>query len=390
MKSDFIHLKDKVDGKEYYISVDETDGAKIILPGVGTIALTADDIQKIVDFRAGFDYNDTVIRRSKVRTIQMDTLEYNVLNDETNELVLVSFLLKTDIDQPDMKFETVKVDNGKIAVSVNLPFTVVDVLLREFAAKGFVSELMPIKDIKYVDKLPNETAADSNLVYVFENEYYKLNKNEDGYDKVTGTFVNVNTLPEFTPQGKENVLYNLTTDFACPVDKETYSKGVYTFANKKFTLSDLTISSVKALPELDKADANTIYVLTKAADDKAKGSKWVVKNNTWTEETREIVTGATLPIIPLAVQGTYYIVAGKVMQLATQNSFTKIGTLKTVKALPDTTKVVIKEGVVFVLTEASGTKKVGDKFTFDGTKKEFVEYTDDIDTVEAGGEGLGS
>ena len=378
MKSDFIHLKDQVDGKEYYIDVNAESGAKIILPGIGTIALTADDVQKIVDFRAGFDYRDTVIRRSKVNSIHMDTLEYNVLNKDTNELVLVSFFLKTNIDQPDMKFETISVTNGKTAVSANLPFTVVDVLLREFASKGFVTKLAPIKDIRYVEKLPNETAADSNTVYVFENEYYKLNAAEDGFDKITGTFVEVNTLPEFTPKAKEGVLYNLTADFECAVDKEKYSKGVYTFANKKFTLSDLSISSVKTLPDLDKAVANTIYVLTKQVDDKAKGSKWVVKNNAWTEETREIITGATLPIIALAVPGNYYIVAGKVMQLATQNSFKKLGTILNVKALPDTTKITVEPDVVFVLTKAQGKNPVGSKFVFDPTKKEFNEYTEEV------------
>ena len=389
MNSDFIHIKAVTDGKEYYIKVDQSDGAKIILPGVGTVALSADDISKIVDFRAGFDYNDTLIRRRKVRTIQPDTLEYNVLNEETNELVLVSFVLNTHLDQPEMIFECIKVADGKQATRVKLPFTVVDVLLHEFAAKGFESELPVINDIKYVDKLPNETAAESDKVYLFEKEYYKLNADEDGYNKVTGPFVQVNTLPEFTPKAKAGVLYNLTADWVEPNSKDKYTKGIYTFdaTTKAFTLTDLKTQSVRALPEVDKATANVIYVLTKDDGERGKGTEWVVKENAWVEETREIVSGNTLPIIPLAVTGTYYIVSGKQMQLAEKSTFKNLGTIKDVKALPDTTKLELSGDVVYVLTKAQDSYKVGDKFIFDTETKEFGEYSDES-TGEAGGEGM--
>ena len=384
MKSDFLHINAVIDGKEYYLKVDSakdenSEGAKIIIPGTGTIALSTEDVQKIVDFRAGFDYNDVICRRRKVHGAQPDTVEYNVLNSETNELVLVSFILKTDIDQPDIKFGVINVANGKEALNVTLPFTIVDVLLREFASKGYVSDLMTIKDIKYVDALPNETAADSSVVYLFEDKYYKLNAAEDAFTEITGTFDTVNTLPEFTPKAKEGVLYRLTSDWVCPVDKENYSKGIYTFSNttKDFTLTELKVLNVKLLPEIEKAEANTLYVLNRQIDDKPKGSIWYVDNDAWVQETRELVTDSTLPIIKLAVKDTIYIVAGKQLQQATANGFTNLGRIVKVKELPDTSTVTVETDVVYVLTKAQGDKPVGGRYVFDGTTKEFVAYTEE-------------
>jgi hypothetical protein len=156
---------------------------------------------------------------------------------------------------------------------------------------------------------------------------------------------------------------------------------VYTFnaTKNEFTLTELKIVTAKALPEAKDGAANTIYTLIKADGERAKGSRWYVSEGAWVEETREVIVNNTLPIIPVAVNGNYYIISGKQLQRAGQSTFTNLGPIKTVKALPDTTKIVIKSDVVYVLTKKQGTADIGSKFIFDATKKEFVEYTEETE-----------
>lgn len=383
MNSDFTRIISS-GGRSVYTKVNSS-GAVIVVPNEGSVILSAIDIKKILDYMKSFDYTEQLINRSLKRVVNSTTMSYNVLNENTNELILVDFSLSTSANNPVIKFRSVNVDSAKVVSDITLPYDVVQVLLYEFRLNGFTSSLADIKQILYVDKLPNETAAKSDTVYYYNKKWYKLNADEDELVEITGPFEQVKKLYEFTTQAKENVLYNLTAPYTNEYG-ERFEKGIYTYTKtgNKHTFTDLKLQYVKRLPAVADAQENVIYILTKddMENNKAKDSRWTVDNDTFKEEKREIVSLPKLPFIRLAVNGTYYILNEEYVKLAKNDSYETVGKIEVVTELPDVTTIALEPGIVYVLNRKQGTRAAGTKWVFDFEEKEFVEFSDEVEYEE--------
>lgn len=395
MSESFVTVKNDT-GAEAFLKVD-ANGATVVIPNSGAINIDSTVIQSIVDARKGFDYAEL---RKKIRLSKKTTGKVSVLNEIEEEALLqvVDLVLNTSTDNPLISVRDISTDTGSVE-KVELNAQLSSTLLNMITNTGYTSDYPTIADILYVDVLPNETAADSKAVYLWKKEYYKLNAAEDGYDKLTGKFEEVADLYPFTTTAKENVLYNLTARFTSKWN-ELFEPGIYTYtaATNKAVLTELTIQTVKKLPELTAAKDKVIYVLNKddaAVEGATKGTAWTVdksgENPAWVKETREIITTSTVPFSPLAVKDTYYIVNTGIVKQAGTSAYTTIGNLVSVRPeneLPSVEKVVLQKDVMYVLTKTSGEKKAGSKWMFDFDTKEFVEYESLLEqtTGEAGGQ----
>lgn len=370
-KKNFITVTDST-GAEAYISVDKTNGATILIPDKAAVSLSATVLQQITDTRKGFDYAKL---RKDIRLNKKSSGKVTILNDDEVALQAIDLILSMPTDHPVLKIREIDMETAETKTT-GLGTLLSDVLLQKVASAGFASLQPDITDIQYVDELPNETAADNDTVYAKGGKLYKLNAAEDAYTEITGTVVKVNKLYPFTTTAKANTLYSLTNKYTNEFN-ETFERGVYTYdaTTNKATLTDLVIKGVKALPEA--GEANVVYRLTKADGDKAKDTRWTYANETWTEDTREIVTGSTVPFTPIAVNGTYYNVADGVLKLAKTTNYETVGTIVAIPLdadLPNVEKVTLPKGVVYVLNKAEGDKAKGSKWMFDFTDKEFKAY----------------
>ena len=141
------------------------------------------------------------------------------------------------------------------------------------------------------------------------------------------------------------------------------------------------------LPSIEKAKANTLYVLTRNETDedgevvKAKGTTWSINEtkDKYVEVTKEIITVSKLPIKELAIDKTYYIVNGTMYYFTTANKFTQIGrVISCSDSLPDVSKIQLEKNVVYTLTKDDGERVAGTSWIFDfaENKKEFVSFVD--------------
>lgn len=388
--SDFTRIN-RVDGNNLFVKVN-AEGAVIICPDKGTVNLSAADIVKILNFRRSFDYQMALKNIKIQKGFRPIVLGYNVENEETGKMILVDFTIATETDAPSVQFRTVDIATATTEHSVSIDYADFDKILLMFAAAGFDANVYDIKDILMVAKLPNETSADSGAAYCIDKKWYKLNAAEDGFDEITGTFKAVPRLLEFTSSAKEGVLYNLTTAYISPYN-ERFEPGLYSYtkAGNKHTLEDLELVNTKRLPKFEDARENVIYVLSRQDGDKAKGSAWTKSDEDFEEFTTEIITDTSVPFIPLAETGVYYIAADVLVKKAADGKYEHIGKVTYVNELPDTSSVTLKKGVVYVLTEnMSDTKKKGSRWVFDFDTKEFIAYTDDLlDSDDEGGTGGG-
>lgn len=371
----FVTVTDESTGAEAYISVDATNGATILIPDKAVVNLSKTTLQSIADTRKGFDYAKLM---KEIRLKKKGSGKVTLLETETKALKAIDLVLSMPTDHPVLTIRDMSLETGN-TTTTNLGNQLSDKLLRMMASAGIVSQQPTINDIQYVDELPNETAADNDTVYLKGGKYFKVNAAEDAYEEIAGTIVEVKKLYPFTTNAKANTLYNLTTKFVSEWN-EVFERGIYTYdaSTNKAILTDLTIKSVKALPEA--GEANIVYVLTKADGDRAKGSKWTYASETWTEDTREIVTGTTVPFGPLATVNTFYNVANSILKKAVSgNKYETIGQIVEVpnpnlSDLPSVEKITLPEGTVYVLNKADGVKAKGSKWMFDFTAKEFKAY----------------
>ena len=221
-------------GREFYLKVDKTDGAIILQPGAGIVTLSTDTIVRMLDFRRSFVYSEAAMRRRVTSNTIIPTVLEQFIEDSSGDasnLVIISYTLAQKLDMPTLAFKTISLTDGRVKDSLNLPGGVTDQFFRDVSAAGIKPRAAEVSDVKYVKVLPDETAADSKVVYLYNKEYYKLNDEQDDYNKITGEFVNVRKLYEFKTQAKENVLYNLDTPYADEYG-EDYERGVYTYTAK--------------------------------------------------------------------------------------------------------------------------------------------------------------
>jgi hypothetical protein len=390
---DFVKVQASNAVGPFYLKV-TSSSATIISPGNGAVTLDKPAILKLLDFRRSFDYSLAVQERYKQGGSVMATiLEYNVEND--GELLVIKFTLARTTDTPEIKIERINTETGKFAGEMNLPWEVNDVLFRLFAANQLASARMKIAKIIKVDKLPNETAARDDVVYVFEKELYHLNAAEDELVKLTGTFKQVKKLPQFTAIARTGVLYNLSGLYDDYDLGLRFERGLYTYdaAKNEMELQDLKLVSVSGLPAVAKAKDNVLYKLTKDNADveaQVKGSVWKLNDGktAFVQEEREIIDVGRLPIFELAENNVYYIVAGSLVKQAntTTKEYKAFGTIQNVKELPDVSTIQLSDDIVYILTKqqiaANGTARArGTKWVFDTSTKAFVAFEEE-DTPE--------
>ena len=366
--------------KDYYFKVD-SNGAKIIVVNEGAVNLTPEAITKMLNFRNSYDYSLIKKRMLVSNNVTNPTdIEYNVENG--NELLLVRYHLtqRNMIDCPSIKITRINLENGKVTNVIDMPVDVVIAFDNELKRNGYEPTASVIKDILFVKELPNETAADPNLIYYFDKKLYKLNEDQDDFNILTGTFEKVKKLLDFKSLAKENVLYNLTNRYTDYEYNEVYERGIYTYRaeDNSHKLEDLKIIRIKRLPETTSAEDNVIYILTRddTENNRAKNSAWYLKDNNWTEETREIIDVTKLPFVPIAENGTFYIINEGYVKQAVNNSYVNIGQIVQVDELPDISTVQLKEGIVYVLTQKYGDKPRGTRWVFNHETKEYEEYTE--------------
>ena len=372
--------------KDYYFKV-STEGAKIVVVNEGAVSLTSEAINKMLNFRRSYDYS-LIMKRMRVsnNVTNPTDIEYNVENG--NELLLVKYLLtqRSAVDFPAIKITRINLDNGKVTNTIDMPVEVVIAFDNELKANGFEPTAAVIKDIQFVKELPNETSADPNTIYYCNKTLYVLNSDQDAFAELTGNFKQVNKLPDFESQAKEGVLYNLTNKYSDVENGENYERGIYTYtkANNSHKLEDLKIVRIKKLPEVNKADSNIIFILTRddTENERLKDSAWVLKNESFVQETRQIIDVDRLPFAPIAEHNVYYVLnGGYIKQADTVNKkYHNIGQIVQVDELPDVTKLQLEEGIVYVLTQKFGDKARGTRWVFNHETKEYEEFKDiDVD-----------
>lgn len=368
----------------YYIKVDKTNGAVIIEPGSSSISLSKDTIVSMLDFRRSFAYAEAIKRReitgNSIIPIKLDQYDENTVNGKTT-LVVTEYSLTQKSDYPEIIFKNIDVSTGSYIQNVFLPGNVADEFFRQVSAAGIKSDVIQISDIQYVKKLPDETVADSTVVYRIGSTLYKLNAEQDAFVELSGSFVRVRKLYEFSPVMKENILYELGQSYKDEFGNE-FDRGVYTYTKtgNVLTKTDFVIYLTKKLPEVSAAKENYIYLLSKddIAANKQRGTMWKLnsKKDAFVEETRIYENVPKLPYSPLAVDNTYYILNDERIFKANGGKYDNLGTISDVKELPDVTNVILDDKVVYVLVEKDGEKAKGSKWIFDATDKQFVAFTD--------------
>ncbi len=367
------------------------EAIKIVSPNAGAVSITSDSFETLLKYFKSYDFmlakkEDGVKYYGKNKK----PLGYFVENSD-GDLIIVDIVPNKAGKYGDVTFSTISSEDGQAKSSFSLLNPAITKVVVAAAAEGIECDAPDYTDILFVDALPAETSAKRFTVYATGGKFYTLNADEDAFVELT--LVEKKVLPSASTMAQENVLYNLSADQT--VDTTTFKAGVYTYAasGNKFTLQDLKIEKVAALPALDKADATTIYVLTKkeVVDEntsREKGTAWKVNNNAWAQETRQIKNVASLPYVELAVANTYYLVDGEVT-LFKSNKFTKVGRLVKVNELPDITTIKLDATVIYVLTKQDGERAAGTKWVFDMENKEFVAYVDSLEdeVSPAGGEG---
>lgn len=382
--SDFTRIN-RADGNNLFVKVNNS-GAVIICPDKGTVQLSAEDIVKILNFRRTFDYQLALKNIRIQKGFRPIRLGYNVENTETKKVILVDFIIATEKDAPAVEFKTIDIETSVTEHNVSIDYNDFDKILQAFDAAGYKATSFKIDDILYVRKLPSETFADPAAAYCVDGKWYKLNAAEDGYNEITGTFKKVPRLLEFTSRAEEGVLYNLTTTYVSKYN-ERFEPGVYSYTKtgNKHTLEDIEIVNTKRLPKFEDARENVIYVLSKQDGDREKGTAWKKGTTDFTAFTTPIVSDTSVPFIPLAEDGVYYIAADVLVKKAGSGKYENIGKVTYVDELPDTTVITLKPSIVYVLSENSGSRKKGSRWVFDFTKKEFVAYSETTEVTGGGG-----
>ena len=368
-----------VGSKTYFINVDATDGAHIVSPGDGAVTLAVADVKSILDFMASFNYKKLLFDKKARGLYAVTSIASYFVDSTEGQIATTDFSIVQPEHAPEVKIATISTADGSRKSGVTLNSGAFEVLLRLAGAAGIkTSAKTDIKAIVYTDTLPSETAADNKKVYLVKGQYNKLNDDENAFVVLGGPFKEVKGLPAITTSAKENVLYNLTAQYTDP-SGERFEKGIYTYTAKGnvHTFTDLTIKSVAELPDIEKAETNVVYILTKAdtTNNRAKDSHWVVKDDEYVADTRQIKTVSKLPFVELAEKDTYYIF-NKMVQKFDGTKFVNLGTIEVVDTLPDVTKVKLDDTTVYVLTRAFGKYAIGTKLVFNLTKKEFEEYVD--------------
>ena len=368
--------------KDYYFKVNK-DGAKIVVVNEGAVTLTPEAITKMLNFRRSFDYSLIMKRMQVSNNVTNPTdIEYNVENGD--ELLLVRYMLtqRSAVDFPAIKIIRIDLENGKITNTIDMPVETVIAFDNELKKNGFEPTAPAIKDILFVKELPNETAADPNTIYYYNKKLYVLNTDQDAFAELTGDFKQVNKLPDFESLAKEGVLYNLTNKYSDVEYGEDYERGIYTYkkSDNSHKLEDLKIVRIKKLPDVDKADSNVIFILTRddVENERLKDSAWILKDEEFVEEKREIIDVTRLPFAPIAEHDVYYVLnGGYVKQADTKNKkYHNIGQIVQVDELPDVSTVQLAEGIVYVLTQKFEDKARGSRWVFNHETKEFEEFKD--------------
>ena len=363
---------------EVYVGINESKAVTIISPMVGTVNLTEDALVELLNYLNGFDYH-LAVKTSKKYSAAPKIGYY--AENENGELVIIDIdLISTTY--PDITFKTLDIETAQVKSSVKLVSDLVRQFINFLNLNGIKKTIPDITGIEYVAELPEETSAQRGVVYAYDSKYYIINEDEDDFIALTGTFEKVSNFPATTnDKAKEGILYNLTAK------QEGFGPGVYTYtaATNIFTSQDLTVVTTAKLPAVDKADAKTIYVLTKdivnpeTGDvEKGKGTAWYVDKNAYVKETRPIQNVNKLPFVKVAKNGVYYIINNVIHQYsATTKKFTKIGEIKKVEALPDVTTTKVDPTVVYVLTKVYKEHEIGSKWIFNTATKEFDAYTEE-------------
>ena len=356
------------------------DSIKVVAPGVGAVEFTTDSFVGLLDYLRSYEFimarqnigNSYYKKDQKPVTYFAETAD--------GDLILVDIVPNRSGKVGDVVFKTVAAANGREVSTFSMTNPQITALIAMAAIEGIESEAPEYAGIVKVDALPAETSAKRFAVYLNAGKYYTLNAEEDALVEIT--VVEKPILPSASTSAAENVLYNLSAVQEVPSPRTTFQPGVYTYAasGNTFTLQDLKIEKVGAVPDADKADAKTIYVLTKAQkiDDETtrpKGSAWQLSGETFAEETRKIQNVTKLPFVELAVADTNYLVDGVVTKFAS-GKFTKIGKVEAVEELPDVTTIKVDATLIYVLTQNDGERLAGTKWVFDLENKEFVSYVD--------------
>ena len=360
---------------------------KLVIPGNGTVDMTKESFVKLLDYFRSYEFllaHQSFGDRYYPK-VPAD-LGYFVENED-GDLIIVKIKPDKSGLYGEVTFETLDTDTARVARKLQVSNPLMTTLVAVAKTKGVESERPIYKGIQFVDALPAETSAKRFTVYLNAGKYYTLNADEDALVELTVEERTV--LPSTSTTAKEGVIYNLTSKQTI-VDPEevTFKQGLYSYtaSTNTFTLLDLQIKKVNALPDADKASKNFLYLMTVDEKDKetgevvhAKGTRWTFDGTKFTEDKREILTVNKLPYVELAVANTNYLVNGVVTKYA-GGKFTKVGDVVKVDELPDVTTVLIDAEYIYTLLRDDGARKKGTRWVFDTKKKEFVAYTETEDT----------
>ena len=366
------------------------DKVKILVPSIGVINLDKDGFIRLINYLRSYKYTLAVQNNKAKYYKEAKNIIGFFIESADNEIITVEFRISGDDNKiiPDVKFKKYDTTTAKVISDISINSYAFARIIDEAKKAGIDTEVEYITRIEFVDKLPAETSAKRNTVYLYQNEYYQLNEDEDELVKIEPSEAGFLTRPNFpsiSSESKENVYYNLTNKQ--DTSPWYFEIGVYTYEAKTntFTLEDLKVYKTDKLPSVEKAKANTLYVLTRNETDdenkvtKEKGTVWIIKDDKYEQVTKEIITVSKLPIKELAVDKTYYIVNDTMYYFTTDANFTKIGiVVNCVDSLPDVSKIQLEKNVVYTLTKDDGKRVAGSNwiFDFDEDKKEFVEFVD--------------
>ena len=381
--------------KDAYVSFGDT--VQFVLPSVGVVKLTKDSFVKLLKYFKSYDFilgkqelDNTYYPKSSKK------LGYFV-EDADGSLIIIDLELTKSGKTCNVLFHTLDTNTANVIKETRIPYDVMDRIISEAAAAGITSGVKKeYVGIKFVDALPAETAAQRNTVYFFEKKYYTLNEAEDALDEIQ--IVQKEQLPATKIAGEENVLYNLLHVDEEPALGLTFKQGVYTFTavSNTFTLQDMTIQRTSSLPDVAKASATTVYVLTKdekvsESETRKAGTAYAVKNGRYVEETRKIRNCNRLPVADLGKANTYYAVAGMVYKFAagsdstlTVNKIGKIVKIKVGSTLPNVSTIRVDPDYIYTLTKVDGERAIGSRWVFNMDTKAFEAYVNPLDEKASG------
>lgn len=361
---------------EAFISVDETDGLKLIMPNKGAVSLDKTALQNFINFLHGYN---VVMARQKGNA----NVSYFFINEDSNFVVFdVNPHMGINDRAPKCTIRTISSVNGSVISTAALPSVVVNSIEVQAAGVNIVPTVPVISEIKFVKNLPNETSAEKGVVYLFEDKYHLLNTEEDGFNILDITPLVRSQYPSTTLPGKEGIIYNLTNKQTNPI---TFEMGLYTYngSTNKYTLLDKKLQNTDKLPAVENAKTTIIYVLTKdfgeGDEKKAKGTAWNVVEGKYVQVTTPIKNVTKLNCDEVAIDNAYYNVNGVLsVYNATSKKFNKIGDIKKVGTLPNVTTINIDPTVVYTLmANVDSTHLSGSKWIFDMETKAFVAYSEE-------------